>query len=93
MSKTAKTSPSDAQQSILEGDLTGRIVFVQVLSNRPQNVPGTFRFLKIDASHKCGNDEYALLECVEGELPYLKGQKYHAALRRISPYSWELKSA
>lgn len=74
-------------------DMQGKIVYIQVLGELAKNVPGTFRFIGPDPLMGCGNDEYAVVECIKSPQDYVVGTQYYAAMRRLSLETWEFRAA
>jgi hypothetical protein len=79
------------QQPTLE--MTKR-VFVQVSSQRAEDVPGTWLYMGPDPRMFCGTTEFHIVQCHEPDAAgiYERGQRYHAASTRLSPRSWALTS-
>ena len=79
------------QQPTLE--VTKR-VFIQVSSQRAEDVPGTWLYMGPDLRMFCGTTEFHIVQCQEPDAAgiYECGQRYHAASTRLSPRSWALTS-
>lgn len=71
----------------------GKPVYIQVLSKRPEDVPGHFIYVGTDPRNQWfGSEEYHLVQCVRADTNnlYVPGSYYCASFTRLASHSWAL---